>query len=396
MASLSEIAKKNGVITKKAEPAKKEKFGKRRPWSLGDDESSEFNQEDREYFGIDGQQVANAYEGLEEHPGTSTGSKLETKLGQTGDKVRTKTQDKLETKSGQTEDTKNNLGQKLETKLRTQHRTKLGQTKDKLRTKHLPFSACVGVQRRLLLFLFEACQSASGRQTDKISLECLCEACKITPHTARKSTQRLEMKNLLRRIEFKNGRSGWTRYELPDEVFQDILREAVEDKLRTKLGQTEDKLETKLETKLRTNPSSSSSYINNNFKPTTTAETRACEEDVWSPEDVDYSMLTEIGFGRSQVLQLRSLGIPFDVVQRSLVYFEFEYRHTPSGKTIQEPLGLLMKRMRQNGCWEAPEEYEKRRAHFRGRFEEGEQQVLAKAHRVGATNDTDNENFETP
>jgi hypothetical protein len=86
-------------------------------------------------------------------------------------------------------------------------------------------------------------------------------------------------------------------------------------------------------------------------------------------------MLTDIGFGKSQVLQLRSLGIPFDIVQRSLVHFDFELRHTLSGKTIQEPLALLMKRMRQNGCWPAPEEFEKRHAYFRNLFDERDRQV---------------------
>jgi len=90
-------------------------------------------------------------------------------------------------------------------------------------------------------------------------------------------------------------------------------------------------------------------------------------------------MLTDIGFGRSQVLQLRTLGIPFDVLQRSLVYFDFELRHTASGKSIQEPLALLMKRLRQNGCWVAPEEYEKRVAHFQTLFAEREQQVAGSA-----------------
>jgi len=41
MASLSDIAKKHGVDTKAAEPVRKERFSKRRPWSLGDEESSE-------------------------------------------------------------------------------------------------------------------------------------------------------------------------------------------------------------------------------------------------------------------------------------------------------------------------------------------------------------------
>ena len=122
---------------------------------------------------------------------------------------------------------------------------------------------------------------------------------------------------------------------------------------------------------------SSSSYKNTNLLTTTTAdvETRACAEDEWSPQDLDYSMLTDIGFGKSQVLQLRSLGIPFDIVQRSLVHFDFELRHTQSGKTIHEPLALLMKRMRQNGCWPAPEEFEKRHAYFRNLFDERDRQI---------------------
>ena len=101
-------------------------------------------------------------------------------------------------------------------------------------------------------------------------------------------------------------------------------------------------------------------------------------------------MLADIGFGRSQALQLRSLGLSFDVVQRSLVYFEFELRYTPSGKSIQEPLALLMKRMRQNGCWEAPEEYTKRQSHFRTRFDEREQQVGGNE-RAGAVSDAHSE-----
>ena len=139
-------------------------------------------------------------------------------------------------------------------------------------------------------------------------------------------------------------------------------------------SQTRAKLEPQLEPKPEPNAPSSSSYIDSNFKPTTTAETRARAEDEWTLEDLDYSMLTDIGFGRSQAMQLRNLGLSLGVVQRSLVHFEFELRYTPSGKTIQEPLALLMKRMRQNGYWDAPEEYTKRRAHFQTRFEAQERQ----------------------
>lgn len=167
------------------------------------------------------------------------------------------------------------------------------------------------------------------------------------------------------------------RFELVDDVFNSLLQLETEHKLDTNWTQTEHKVDTKPDTEPDTSLSSSSSYKNTNLLTTTTAdvETRACAEDEWSPQDLDYSMLTDIGFGKSQVLQLRSLGIPFDIVQRSLVHFDFELRHTQSGKTIHEPLALLMKRMRQNGCWPAPEEFEKRHAYFRNLFDERDRQI---------------------
>jgi hypothetical protein len=202
------------------------------------------------------------------------------------------------------------------------------------------------------------------------------EATDTTVNAVRKAIQRLERKSILRRPEYKDGRGGWSRYEVTEDVFQEMILSETRAKVEPKLSQSGAKVEPELGTQLRPTPSSSSSYIENNFKPTTTSsEDARARQDVWTPEDLDYSMLTDIGFGRSQAMQLRSLGLSFDVVQRSLVYFEFELRHTPSGRTIQEPLALLMKRMRQNGCWDAPDEYTKRQSHFRERFGERERQL---------------------
>jgi len=221
-------------------------------------------------------------------------------------------------------------------------------------------------EERILKFLMAACAFRGGKTSDLIKARILGEKTGLTHAAVRKSVQRMRSKGWLLAVgngDVLAGNQGGTAYTFRDDVWQ-VLRLAG----TPHLGQPGTTPGTTLGTAPGTDPSSSSSYMNSNFKPTTTADAR----DGWAIEDLDYSMLTDIGFGRSQASQLRSIGLPFDVVQRSLVYFEFELRYTPSGKSIQEPLSLLMKRMRQNGCWEAPEEYTKRHDYFRGRFDETE------------------------
>ena len=226
------------------------------------------------------------------------------------------------------------------------------------------FGKLVGLQRKILLLVYESMQVTGNDLTEPMSSTQLAEGLSADRLTVKDALRRLRVKGALFHGEVKNGNGGWVRYAIPSTVRAEVF---AWQRVSKGLAKGEPKGE-------QTGPSSSS-YIENKFTPTTTAETRARADNEWTPEDLDYSMLTDVGFGRSQALQLRSLGISFDVVQRSLVYFEFELRYTASGKTIQEPLALLMKRMRQNGCWEAPEEYEKRHAHFRSCFAEREQQL---------------------
>jgi hypothetical protein len=237
------------------------------------------------------------------------------------------------------------------------------------------FGKLVGLQRKILLIVYESMQGRGDNLTEPMSSTLLAESVLADRLTTKDALRRLRVKGILSHGEVKNGKGGWVRYAVPP-----IIRAEIFAWQRVSKGLA------KGEPKGEQNPSSSSSYIDSNLTPTTTAEseTRVRAKDVWTPEDLDYSMLADIGFGRSQALQLRSLGLSFDVVQSSLVYFDFELRYTKSGKTIQAPLGLLMKRLRQNGCWEAPEEYTRRHEHFRSVFDERERH-LQESKRQGAT-----------
>ncbi len=309
-----------------------------------------------------------------------TGNEPTTNQIQTDNKLATNRQHTIAPEQGNRQQTGNGTGNNRATN-RQQTGNKTGNKPTTKQSQNVDLADLCGLQEKALLFLFESCRYNASRESEPILNAQVAEVLKTTPHSAKVTLQRLQAKGFVHRSGFKNGRGGWSTYEIPEGTYRALSVRETRSKLATNRQQTDNetgnKLTTKPATEPATTPLSSSSYIENKFTPTT-AETRARAEDVWTPEDLDYSMLTDVGFGRSQALQLRSLGLSFDVVQRSLVYFEFELRYTASGKTIQEPLALLMKRMRQNGSWEAPEEYEKRHAHFHTRFAEREQQLQEK------------------
>jgi hypothetical protein len=246
-------------------------------------------------------------------------------------------------------------------------------------------------ERGLFHLFAESCGTGGSLVTKPFHRSDIAKALALELRTLEQVIRRLRLKAWLpeaQREDTRSGPGGFAVYRMYEPILKIVhLRITNEGGNRTTIArQSHDKTHDNHTTAAP----SSSSYIETNFKPTTTAEseTRARADNVWTPENLDYSMLADIGFGRSQALQLRSLGLSFDVVQSSLVYFDFELRHTASGKSIQAPLALLMKRLRQNGCWEAPEEYTKRREHFRSRFDEREN-GLHTSERQGATSGED-------
>jgi len=284
-------------------------------------------------------------------------NKLETNLGQTEDKLETnlrQTEDKLRTNLGQTEDKpRTNLGQ-TEDKLETQLRTNLGQTEDKLRTKfgtkknliyelgknkdnlraNKFFAKLSGLKQKILLFIYDECQAIADVETPPLRIEYISSSCKSTTFSIRKTIQRLEFNGLLIRSDYQPGRSGWSQYKLPDEVYQEIHHLKSTNKLRTNLGQTEDKLETQL----RTNLSSSSSSLKD-LKTTTTREL----SDEWNFDITSYA---RHGFMPTHLKQLSSLGaLSAANVEQSLIEFSYDFENNvlPPIKTtkINFLMGLL-------------------------------------------------------
>ncbi len=212
------------------------------------------------------------------------------------------------------------------------------------------------LQVRCLQFVFESCRFAGSRTSERLFSGDLAEKVKSTPAAVKKAMQRLGEGGVIERDVFKKGPGGWTRYRIPEAVYKELSIREIRAGSEPERSQFGARSEPQSEPRTEPSPPSSSS-LNKTLSKTTTSGSQP-----WDIGDVDYSMLTDIGFGRSQIAQLRNIGLDRDVVQKSLLYFDFELRHTDAGRGIREPLNLLMKHMRHQGCWIAPEGYEERMA----------------------------------
>jgi predicted transcriptional regulator len=189
------------------------------------------------------------------------------------------------------------------------------------------FSSLIGLQREIVLLIHEICQTILEQQTNPLSLDFIATQCKCTKSTARKSIQRLEQKGIILRMSFKNGRGGWTKYQLLDQIYQEI-RMLKNQKLEPNLNQNRAKVEIELETELRSN-------ILNSAKTATTE---------LSPEwDIDLANFEKFGFTRSHLRQLISLNkISDEDIKQSLIEFSYDFENNflPNIKTSK--INMLM------------------------------------------------------
>ena len=271
---------------------------------------------------------------------SQTEAKVEPNLSQTEAKVEpnlSQTEAKVEPNLSQTEaKVEPNLSQteaKVEPNL-SQTEAKVEPSKD--------FLLLVGLQKQITIFLFEECQSALAEETPGLTIDYISMSCNTTKSAARKALQRLEKKKIIIRSDFKNGRAGWTRYKLPDVIYQEIHHLKSLNKLEPKLSQIEvrrlsnlSQTEAKLRTELEPSPPSSSSDLI--IKETTTTTQL---DDEWN---FDISPYGRFGFTYSQVKQLAKVGvISSSDVEQSLIEFNYDLDNNTLPQIKTNKLNFLM------------------------------------------------------
>jgi hypothetical protein len=201
----------------------------------------------------------------------------------------------------------------------------------------ITFSELVGLQREIILFICHECKKSRSKITDALTLEHISKSLKHSSGAVKNAIGRLQKKSCLIRMGFKNGRGGWSRYEVPDDIYHDALRIETGSKLVANREQTDSKVVAQPIAQPIANASSSSSFLN--IKETTTSNL----PDEWKFDIVSYA---RFGFTISQIKQLASLTtISAATVEQSLIEFSYDLDNNglPPIKTtkINFLMGLL-------------------------------------------------------
>lgn len=182
---------------------------------------------------------------------------------------------------------------------------KLSQSSAKIES-NIFFEELVGLQRNVLIHIFEMCVRSGSRTTPPVAISNLAIAIETTVSAGRKAIQRLEDKGFIIRGSFKDGRGGWTKYELKEEVYKTLLLDNRMAKLEPNISQSRAKVGTQLEPQPEPSVPCSSSNLNINNTTTTQSE---LEPDLWLsvPKNLE---------GRVSIRQLR------DFVKQNLISAE--------------------------------------------------------------------------
>jgi hypothetical protein len=288
-------------------------------------------------------------------PHLKTDNKLATNRQQTDNKPITK----LETNRQQT-DNKIKPHLKTDNKPTTEPTTELEtnrqQTDNKLVTK-TTFSMVVGLQRLCLLFIYKSSKANRNKITEPLTLEHIAHSLKTSVGTIKTTLQRLEKKKYLIRVSFKNGRGGWSIYELPENIFAEIFRMEIDNKLTTNWQQSDNKVAAEPATELATSLSSSSGFNNK------TTTTNGIEEPKNLPEGwhgLCIDSLSDIGFTMTHLVQIAQQGrLSAEIIQDSIEAFAFDLKYNQKAKTLKSsPLNYFMGIVRNGQPYAPPSNYE--------------------------------------
>lgn len=186
-------------------------------------------------------------------------------------------------------------------------------------------SALVGLQRATIIFIYNECKIARSKVTESLTLEHISSALNTSCGSIKTTIQRLETKGFVKRVCFKQGRGGWSKYSIPDPLFQELLQYESSNKLVTNWQQTENN-------SIAVRPAIAKGVVSNSMS-------------TMLPEDlknIDYSVLEEIGFDESHIIQIYreymkkpELSLSVDIIQDSINALAFDLKHNDVANSLK-------------------------------------------------------------
>jgi len=217
------------------------------------------------------------------------------------------------------------------------------------RTVHnnVDFSSLPYLQRNLLKALYTNSQISGTRTTQRLNLSYISEISNVKKTSLKNTIWRLKDKGFIKTKEYKDGRGGWVVYEIPKEVFLEIL--TAENGSRTVHERF-------------TKPNTQPPLYNNNLNTTIIeSELEASLPKEW--QQINISPLQEQGLSERQLLDLYRANITTaEIVQQSINHYAWGLKNnSDSYVKYKNHIFVLIGILRKGGIWtesgyESPQE----------------------------------------
>ena len=242
------------------------------------------------------------------------------------------------------------VGTQVRTEVRTKLRTKVGT----VLAPEKSFSEVSPLSQKILKALFTSCLENMGNTTGRLSIHYISNATLSTEDSVKRTIRRLISDGILEKIEYKDGRGGWTKYQLHKETYSQIMLSQSEDK---STDRSKDNSEDKVRTQVGTQPSNS----NNSIKNTTTNQEDGVQKNPpplphdW--QEIDITPLKEVNFTNTHLAQIyRSGKVSADMVQESINAYAFDL--FTNKKQMPNPINFFMGILVKNGMpYSPPDNY---------------------------------------
>ena len=222
------------------------------------------------------------------------------------------------------------------------------------------FSELVGLQKKVVLLVYESCKISRSAISAPLTLESMSEALGSPKGSIKTTTNRLRRKHVIQTVEQKEGRGGFTRYRLNDHVFQEVAYSELVNKRITIGEQTDNNWISKPITQPVTSASSSSSFVLEEQKEATTQLSKLNLGPEW--EEINYQPLHDLKvyFGKPQLKQIfDDHKLSASEVQESINRFVFDLIHNDKRKSIRSnEISFFMGMLRKGIPYACPPNYE--------------------------------------
>jgi len=166
-------------------------------------------------------------------------------------------------------------------------------------------------------YIFESSKNEPNNITEKITRSEIMAFLKLSKDSVKTATRFLLRNFLIERIDFRPGKTGWSKFKITTNLFNE-LKIAYENKSLA-IQKTE------------------------NMNTTTIKQ-----ETEW--DNIDISQLEHIGLNKKHILQLKPKNTPI-VVQESIFHFAYGLKFNQKVKNYDSPLSVLIGVLRKGEAW---------------------------------------------